>query len=81
MKPTGFENSDDGLLDANKNMLMNWHCKEGFVKNAIKVRDEFKLYRALSTVKVILFGPTYGGKTTLGGMLSVRYKIPHITIA
>ena len=32
-------------------------------------------------MKVVINGPVYSGKTTLGTLLSEKYQIAHITIA
>lgn len=59
---------------------MNWHCKEGFTKHILKVRNEFKVYRGLDTVKLIVYGGTASGKSELSRTLALTYKIPHISI-
>jgi adenylate kinase len=61
-----FDHNELDLIDAQKNPVMPWHSKEGFSRNILKVRDEFKLYRGLQAVKIIMMGPTFSGKTKLG---------------
>lgn len=80
MKPTSIFEQDDQYIDAKKNPIMNWHSKEGLVKHILKVRDEFKLFRGLDTIKVVILGPTAAGKSSLANKVAEHYKIPHIAI-
>jgi adenylate kinase len=81
MQPTSVFDNDSDLIDAQKNPVIPWHAKDGFVRNILKVREEFKLYRALQAVKVVIMGPTFAGKTKIGKQLALKYRIPHISIA
>ena len=66
LKPTTIFDSEDQFIDAKKNPIIIWHSKDGFAKNIIKIRNEFKLYRGLDTVKLIFIGPSASGKTFIG---------------
>lgn len=64
LKPTTVFDSEE-LIDAKKNPIIPWQCKEGFTKNILKIREQFKLYRGLDTVKLIVHGGTAAGKSSL----------------
>lgn len=80
MKPTQVFDNDADLIDAQKNPVIPWCSKDGFCKNILKIREEFQTYRGLSTVKVVLMGPAYSGKTKFGALIANKYQIPHITV-
>ncbi|CAD8082007.1 unnamed protein product [Paramecium sonneborni] len=80
LRPTQIFESDDQYIDAKKNPIINWQYKEGFTKNISKIRDQFKIYRGLDTVKLIVHGGPAAGKSYLSQKLSTYYRIPHIQI-
>ncbi|CAD8062089.1 unnamed protein product [Paramecium primaurelia] len=80
LRPTQIFESDDQYIDANKNPIINWQFQEGFIKNIDKIRDQFKIYRGLDTVKLIVHGGPAAGKSYLCQQLSNYYRIPHIQI-
>ncbi|CAD8133208.1 unnamed protein product [Paramecium pentaurelia] len=80
LRPTQVFESDDQYIDANKNPIILWQSKEGFTKNIIKIREQFKQYRGLDTVKLIVHGGTTSGKSNLCKQLANFYRIPHIQI-
>ena len=65
------------LFESNsKNLnLMDWHCQFGIKENISKLISEFKLYRQLNSLKIIISGPPSGGKSSLAEMLSKQYKL------
>lgn len=80
LRPTSvFDNAEEtDFVDASKNPIIAWHNREGLAKGFTKVRDEFKLYRGLQTVKSVILGPSGCGKTPLAKQVAQKYKIPHI---
>ncbi|CAD8167287.1 unnamed protein product [Paramecium octaurelia] len=80
LRPTQVFESEDQYIDAKKNPIIIWQCKEGFAKNILKIREQFKLYRGLDTVKLIAHGGTASGKSNLCKQLANFYRIPHIQI-
>jgi adenylate kinase len=62
-----FDNAEEtDYQDAKKNPIIIWQYRDGFQKNINKIRNEFKLYRGLETVKAVILGPTASGKTFNG---------------
>lgn len=56
---------DDLYIDAKKKPIINWQFQEGFTKNISKIRDQFKIYRGLDTIKLIIHGGPAAGKSYL----------------
>ncbi|CAD8150525.1 unnamed protein product [Paramecium octaurelia] len=80
LRPTQIFDSNDQHNEAQKNSTIDWQFQEGFTKNIYKIRDQFKLYRGLDTIKLIVHGGPAAGKSYLSQQLSNYYRIPHIQI-
>ena len=57
-----------------------WHCEFGIPENMDKLRDEFNIYRDLKSIKILVLGPPYSGKSTIAKKISEKYKLSHLTI-
>jgi len=57
-----------------------WHCEFGIPENMDKLREEFNIYRDLKSIKILVLGPPYSGKSTIAKKISEKYKLSHLTI-
>jgi len=57
-----------------------WHCEFGIPENIDKLREEFNIYRDLKSIKILVLGPPYSGKSTIAKKISEKYKLSHFTI-
>ena len=62
------------IEDYNKR-LFKWHCETGIEENINMLIKEFKLYRDLQPIRIIINGPPSSGKMTIAKMISEKYKI------
>ena len=60
---------------SNPKIPFNWHSEFGIKENIPLLISEFKLYRQLTPLRIIITGPPSGGKTSLSQILSKKYKI------
>ena len=74
IKPSPF------LTDSNLNDSFKWHCEFGIKENISKIISEFKLYRQINSLKIIISGPPSAGKSSLAEILSQKYKISKFNI-
>lgn len=64
---------------ANKEEVgIEWHSEAGFIENVAKITSEFRNYRGLTPVTVVLRGPPASGKTLIGKALAAEYELPYI---
>ena len=68
------------LSDENSKINFNWHCEYGIKENISKLISEFKLYRQMNSLKIIICGPPSGGKSSLAEILSKKYKLTKFDI-
>ena len=64
----------ESLSEYNKR-LFNWHCEGGIEENINLLINEFKLYRDIKPIRIIINGPPSGGKMTIAKILSEKYKL------
>ena len=79
MKTSPFLNDEkrvmgESLEDYNKR-IFNWHCEGGIEENITLLIKEFKLYRDIKPVRIIINGPPSSGKMTIAKILSEKYKL------
>ena len=79
MKTSTFLNDEkrrmgESLAEYNKR-LFNWHCEGGIEENIDLLIKEFKLYRNIKPIRIIINGPPSGGKKTISKILSEKYKL------
>ena len=79
MKTSTFLNDEkrrmgESLAEYNKR-LFNWHCEGGIEENIDLLIKEFKLYRNIKPIRIIINGPPSGGKKTIAKILSEKYKL------
>ena len=63
------------LSESNTRNSIQWHCEFGIKENIEKIISEFKLYRQLNSLRIIIAGPPSGGKSSLAEMLSKKFRI------
>ena len=63
------------LTTDNPKAQFQWHCEYGIKENITKLISEFKLYRQINSLRVIISGPPLGGKSSLAEFLSNKFKI------
>ena len=63
------------LSESNIKDSFQWHCEFGIKENIEKLISEFKIYRQLNSLRVIIAGPPSGGKSSLAEMLSKKFRI------
>ena len=64
----------ESLADYNKK-LFRWHCEGGIEENINLLINEFKLYRNIKPIRIIINGPPSGGKMTIAKLLSEKYRL------
>ena len=69
----------ESLLEYNKR-IFNWHCEGGIEENINLLKEEFKLYRGIKPIRIIINGPPSSGKATLAKFLSEKYKLAVLNI-
>ena len=72
--------SSSFLTEENSKFNFNWHCEYGIKENITKLISEFKLYRQINSLKIIICGPPLGGKSSLAEALSKKYKLSKFDI-
>ena len=50
-----------------------WCSLSGFVANIAKVTEEFRIYRAITAMKVVFIGPPASGKSYYAAIMSQEY--------
>ena len=68
------------LAESDTKNSINWHCEFGIKENISKLIDEFKLYRQINSLRVIIAGPPSGGKSSLAEMLSKKFRISRFDV-
>ena len=68
------------LTGDNPKAQFQWHCEYGIKENISKLISEFKLYRQINSLRVIISGPPLGGKSSLAEFLSNRFKISRFDV-
>ena len=70
------------LSDTSQNYLnlIQWHCEFGIKENISQIIKEFKLYRQLNSLRIIISGPPLGGKSSLAEFLSKKYQISRFDV-
>ena len=63
------------LSEENSKINFQWHCEYGIKENISKLISEFKLYRQINSLRIIIAGPPSGGKSSLADALSKKYKL------
>jgi len=58
-----------------------WCSLSGFVANIAKVTEEFRIYRAITAMKVVFIGPPASGKSFYAAIMSQEYEVQHILVA
>ena len=79
MKTSSFLNDEkkrmgERIEDYNKR-IFKWHCEGGIEENIDMLIREFKLYRDLSPIRIIINGPPSSGKMTIAKLISEKYKL------
>ena len=64
----------ESLAEYNKK-LFRWHCEGGIEENINLLINEFKLYRNIKPIRIIINGPPSGGKMTIAKLLSEKYRL------
>ena len=75
LRPSSIANLEDQHIKK-----MNWHCKEGFLENFEVIEREFREYRGLQPLKIMINGPPHSGKTHFGQILAEKYRLPLVNI-
>lgn len=57
-----------------------WSCQYGIAGNMEKIHNEFIQYKQLTTLKIIILGMPYSGKTLIGNALSKMFNLPLLNI-
>ena len=52
-----------------------WCSLSGFVANIAKVTEEFRIYRAITAMKVVFIGPPASGKSFFAAIMSQEYAL------
>ena len=64
----------ESISEYNKR-IFQWHCEGGIEANINLLINEFKLYRDIRPIRIIINGPPSGGKMTIAKILSEKYKL------
>jgi len=76
-RPTSFLDQKQEFVSKK---TFDWHCEYGIFENAAKIKSEFKEYRNLKNLKILITGMPGSGKSTLGQLLSKELNLPVINI-
>ena len=72
---------DDGEKKTNKKLFkFNWHCKEGFSKNIVKLTEEYNDHNVLKPNRVLIIGPPAAGKSFFTELVAKQFNLPKIEI-
>lgn len=63
-----------------KKRIFEWHCEFGISENQEKIRNEFKLYRKLKSIRIFITGQPGSGKTFIASEISKELRIPHLKL-
>jgi len=66
--------ADDGRLP------FRWWCEQGFKENISKVANEFREWRALDPVRIVICGPPGCGGEQLGAIIAEKYNIANVSL-
>ena len=79
MKTSSFLNDEKKQIgqgiSENNSRRFKWHSEGGIEENINLLIKEFKLYRGIKPIRIIINGPPLGGKMTIAKVLSQKYKL------
>lgn len=76
-KPSSFLDQKQEFISKK---TFDWHCEYGISENGLKIKSEFKEYRNLKNIKILITGMPGSGKSTLAQLLSKELNLPIIQI-
>lgn len=72
---------EDVEKKANKKAFkFNWHCKEGFSKNIVRLTEEYNANNVLKPNRVLIIGPPAAGKSFFTELVAQQFNLPKIEI-